>query len=200
MDREELQEELLGLIAQLNPIPVSSSLMGIRRTISQEDVAYCLAKIPYPGPSYYGRLKFAGHEVWAKDSAIVLSKSLLENIHGNKPKRPFIGHSIINRICEASIWEHMGNTLCPSCNGKKDFRNGNLLVICGTCEGFGVVSASTNRHKTFNMEKHEWDRRWNPIYIKALRILDRWQFRVLRGLIQEFGGPVVRAYLYDKVA
>lgn len=194
MDREELLE----MVAQLNPASPSSTFYGFHRSLNPHDVAYCLSKIPEEGPSYYGRLKFAGQEVWAKDAAIRLSMSLLNRLPGYKTPKRFIGHNMIIRICQASIWEHLGNTLCPECNGKGDFRHGALLVICPTCEGFRTVSASTNRHKAFDMDIQEWKKRWEHIYLMALKILDQWERMVLSVMIQNYGITAVRGYLGNK--
>lgn len=177
------KERVLELVSRLNPKPAMADVVYIS---NPHLIAHCLAQIPEPGPSYYGRLKFAGQDLWAKDAAIALSISILDKLKGYKTPKNRIGHNMIGRICQSAIWEHLGNSLCPTCNGKGDFINGNLKLVCLTCEGFGTVSISHERHKAFEMDVFEWEK-WNPIYIKALEILDKWEVLILKTIKNNFG-------------
>lgn len=179
------KNDLLEVISQLNPqYPSSISNQNVQYIANPHTIAHCLAQIKEEGPSYYGRLKYAGQEIWAKDAAIRLSMDLIDKT-GYKTPKGFEGMNMLIRICQASIWEHLGNTLCPSCNGRGSFQNGQLLVTCLTCEGFRTVSASTSRHKAFDMDVWEW-KPWNGLYLNALNILDNWERMVLNALGRDF--------------
>ena len=179
------KNDLLEVMSSLNPPPplnfFSSNVVRIQ---NPHAIAHCLAQIKEPGPSYYGRLKYAGQEAWAKDAAIYLSLSLIDKT-GYKTPKGFEGENMLLRICQAAIWEHLGNTLCPSCNGRGSFQNGPLVLTCPTCEGFRTVSSSTSRHKAFEMDVYEW-KRWEGLYLKALNILDKWERTVFNALGRDF--------------
>ena len=176
--------DLFVYMSSLNPPPPLNVFSNVTRIQNPHAIAHCLAQIKEPGPSYYGRLKYAGQETWAKDSAIYLSMALIDKT-GYKTPKGFEGRNMLLRICQASIWEHLGNTLCPSCNGRGSFQNGNLVVTCLTCDGFRTVSASANRHKAFDMDVYEW-KRWESLYANALTILDKWERMVLNALGRDF--------------
>ena len=179
------KNDLLELLPSLNPPPPLNVLSpNVVRIANSHTIAHCLAQIKEPGPSYYGRYKYAGHDAFIKDAAISLSISLIDKTKYKTPKG-FEGRNMLLRICQAAIWEHLGNTLCPSCNGRGSFQNGNLVVTCPTCDGFRTVSASANRHKAFDMDVYEW-RRWENLYLNALNILDNWERMVLNALGRDF--------------
>ena len=187
------KNDLLEVISQLNPqYPVSLSNQNVQYIANPHSIAHCLAQIKEEGPSYYGRYKYAGQETWAKDAAIRLSMDLIDKTKYKTPKG-FEGRNMLLRICQAAIWEHCGNELCPSCNGRGSFQNGNLLVTCLTCDGFRTVSASSGRHKAFDMDVWEW-RSWEGLYLKALEILDTYERKVLSALKRDFGGEFVKHF------
>ena len=178
------KNDLLELLPSLNPPPPLNVLSpNVVRIANSHTIAHCLAQIKEPGPSYYGRYKYAGQD-WAKDAAISLSMDLIDKTKYKTPKG-FEGRNMLLRICQCALWEHSGNELCPSCNGRGSFKNGPLLLVCPTCDGFRTVSVSANRHKAFDMDVYEW-RRWESLYGQALEILDKWERMVLNALGRDF--------------
>jgi hypothetical protein len=182
-----INADILRTLSCLNPDWGSSFYPEIpqKKPAIGEDVAWSLSRIPVKGPSYFVRLKWAGQEMWAPKAAKHLEYAMYNRLGSPTIDATGWRVTMVAGISKAAIWEHCGNTLCPTCNGKGDFKHGELILTCTVCGGFGTVSVKHERHKIFDMDVYEW-REWEGLYLVALKILDDWENMVVSALKRDF--------------
>jgi hypothetical protein len=72
---------------------------------------------------------------------------------------------LVPRMVRAALTEIAYPNQCPSCRGHKEVTRDQLVVVCETCDGVGVVAVSDRaRAASLGRDESRYRRGWRPCY------------------------------------